>query len=252
VTLGLAVALPFATLIGACLALLGAGGSIVAVPVLVFVAGVAPGDAVGMSLAIVGATAVTAAALHAREGRVAWRVAAPFAVAGMAGAIVGARFTRLVPEPALLGAFAALMLLVGGWMLSGGARRLAGRERHAPLATSLAAGFGVGGLTGFLGVGGGFLIVPALMLFAGLPVHRAAATSLVVIAVNASAGLAAHLRHGVPAGATLALTAAAVAGALAGRQLFASASPDALRRGFAVLVTVIGFSILARTLFLAI
>jgi uncharacterized membrane protein YfcA len=113
-----------------------------------------------------------------------------------------------------------------------------------------AAGFGVGLLTGFLGVGGGFLIVPALTLLAGLPIHRAVGTSLLVIAASSAAGLLAHLGHGgVPLGLTGAFTAVAALGALAGVRVASGLDPLRLRRAFAVFVMLIGLVLLARNAF---
>jgi hypothetical protein len=137
------------------------------------------------------------------------------------------------------------MLGVGGLMLrgAGAARRDA---RPHPVAVP-AAGFGVGLLTGFLGVGGGFLIVPALTLLAGLAMHAAVGTSLLVIAANSAAGLLAHLHEGeMPLGLTAAFTAAAAVGALAGVRLAASLDPARLRRAFAVFVVLVGLVLLAK------
>jgi hypothetical protein len=113
-----------------------------------------------------------------------------------------------------------------------------------------AAGFGVGLLTGFLGVGGGFLIVPALTLFAGLPIHAAIGTSLLVIAANSAAGVVGHLRQGeMPLGLTAALTASAALGALAGVRLASSLDPARLRRSFAVFVILVGLFLLGKNAF---
>ena len=171
------LALALSTLIGLSLGLLGGGGSILAVPVLVYVAGVDVHTAIGASLGLVGATALVGGLVHARAKRVDLRTAVLFGGAGMAGAPLGAQFTHAVAPRVLMLLFAALMLTVGGLMLRGrvGSRPVAVRPH--PLAAP-AAGFGVGLLTGFLGVGGGFLIVPALTLLAGLPMHTAVGTSL--------------------------------------------------------------------------
>jgi len=110
-----------------------------------------------------------------------------------------------------------------------------------------AAGFGVGLLTGFLGVGGGFLIVPALTLLARLPIHRAIGTSLLVIAANSAAGLLGHLGRGaMPLALTAAFTAVAALGALAGVGMASSLDPARLRRAFAVFVILVGLFLLAR------
>jgi uncharacterized protein len=242
----LAAALALSTLIGVSLGLLGAGGSILAVPVLVYVARLDVRSAIGLSLAVVGATALVGGLAHARAGRVDLRAAIVFGAAGMLGAPLGALAMRAVPPHVLMLLFAALMLAVGTLMLRGGAAARGEAARARPAAV-LAAGFGVGFLTGFLGVGGGFLIVPALTLFAGLAIHRAVGTSLLVIALNAAAGLAAHLRQGgLPLGLTAAFTAAAALGALAGVRTGAGLDPRRLRQAFAVLVILVGGFLLVR------
>jgi uncharacterized membrane protein YfcA len=240
----LAVAL--STLIGLSLGLLGGGGSILAVPVLVYVAGVDVHAAIGMSLAVVGATALVGGLVHARAGRVDVRAGALFGLAGVLGAPLGAQATHLVPPRTLMLLFAALMLTVGALMLRRRGPRSSepARTRRAAVA---AAGFGVGLLTGFLGVGGGFLIVPALALLGGLPIHRAVGTSLLVIAASSAAGVLAHLRQGeMPLGLTTAFTASAALGALVGVRMVSTLDPIRLRRAFAVFVILVGLFLLAR------
>jgi uncharacterized protein len=242
----LLLALALSTLIGVSLGLLGGGGSILAVPVLVYVARVDVHAAIGMSLAVVGATALVGGLVHARAGRVDARAAALFGVAGMLGAPLGAQATHAVASRVLLLLFAALMLAVGSLMLLGRGPSRAGTPRPHPVAAP-AAGLGVGLLTGFLGVGGGFLIVPALTLLAGLPIHRAIGTSLLVIAANSAAGVAGHLRQGdMPLGLTAAFTAAAALGALGGVRLASSLDPARLRRAFAAFVILVGLFLLAK------
>lgn len=246
----LAAALLLSALIGVSLGLLGGGGSILAVPVLVYVARVGVHESIGMSLAVVGATSLAGAAFHARRGRVDYRAAALFGGAGMAGAPLGAQLTHRVPPPVLLLLFAGLMLLVAALMLRG--RGLAGSRPGAPaprLGPVLAAGLAVGALTGFLGVGGGFLIVPALTLLAGLPMHRAVGTSLLVIAANCAAGVLGHLgRGGVPLGLTAAFTAVATVGALLGERMAGRLDPQRLRRGFGLFVLGVGLFLASRNL----
>ena len=241
----LLLALALSTLIGLSLGLLGGGGSILAVPVLVYVARVDVHAAIGMSLAIVGGTALVGGLVHARAGRVDLRAGALFGVAGMIAAPFGARATHLVAPRLLLVLFAALMLGVGTLMLRGSGEIRTSRRPHR-LAVPLA-GLLVGLLTGFLGVGGGFLIVPALTLLAGLEVPAAVGTSLFVIAANSAAGLVSHLGQGeMPAGLTAAFTLAAVVGALAGVRLSSRLHPTRLRRGFALFVILVGLALLAR------
>ncbi len=241
----LVVALALCTLIGLSLGLLGGGGSILAVPVLVYVAGMEVHAAIGMSLAIVGGTALVGGLAHARAGRVDLRAGALFGVAGMLAAPLGARATHLVEPRVLLLLFAALMLGVGALMLRGAAEIRA--SRRPPRLAAPLAGVVVGLLTGFLGVGGGFLIVPALTLLAGLELPVAVGTSLLVISANGAAGLASHLGQGeMPARLTLAFTLAALVGALFGVRLSSRLEPARLRRGFALFVIAVGLALVAK------
>lgn len=242
----LLLALALGTLIGVSLGLLGGGGSTLAVPVLVYVARVEVHAAIGMSLAVVGVTALVGSLVHARAGRVDLRAGALFGGAGMLGAPLGAQATHAVAPRVLLLLFAALMVTVGTLMLRRGAP--AGHARPSPHRAAVpAAGFAVGLLTGFLGVGGGFMVAPALTLLAGLPIHVAVGTSLVVIAANCAAGLAGHLGRGeMPLGLTVAFSAVAAAGALAGGRLAAALDPARLRRAFAVFVILVGLLLVAR------
>jgi uncharacterized membrane protein YfcA len=226
--------------IGLSLGLVGGGGSIVTVPLLVYVAGLAPREAVALSLPIVGATAAAGAALQFRAGNVDLKPALVFAVTGMAGALLGAPLTRLFPGPVLMLLFAALMIAVGVRMLkSRGEAELEAPGRCEPVRCG-AAGLGVGVLTGFLGVGGGFLIVPALLRFARLPMRRAVGTSLLIIAANSAAGFAAHFgelgRHGPIA---LAFTASALIGLVGGTVLGRRMQPQGLKAVFAGLALVV-------------
>jgi hypothetical protein len=227
VTAPFLLALALSSLIGVSLGLLGGGGSILALPVLVYVAGLDVHAAIGASLAIVGATALVGGLVHARRGRADVRAAALFGVAGMLGSPLGAQATRLVPGRVLLLLFAGLMLVVASFMLRGRAPVRPGRPGPHRAAIPLA-GFGVGVLTGFLGVGGGFLIVPALLLLADVPIHRAVGSSLLVIAANSAAGVVGHLRLGrMPLGLTAAFTAAAILGALVGVRWAGASIPRA-------------------------
>ena len=182
-----------AVLVGVSLGVLGGGGSIVTLPVLVYIAHVPANQAVGMSTAIVGATSLLGALIHWRRGNVALKAALIFSVVGMAGAFLGSAGTHLVSKRVLLLMFAGVMLIVGSLMLRGGARLAPTKGCHVP--RCLLAGFVVGLLTGFLGVGGGFLIVPALVLTAGVNTRMAGGTSLAVIALNSTTGLLGQLRY---------------------------------------------------------
>ncbi len=232
--------------IGFSLGLIGGGGSIITVPVLVYVLDVDPHQAIGMSLAVVGVTSFLGAAIHFRNGTVDASTGALFGGAGIFGAFFGSRLTYLVSPGLLLLLFAVLMLLVASLMLVKGAGRGAVvRERSTWKAVG--AGAIVGVLTGFLGVGGGFLIVPALVLFGGLEMKDAIGTSLLVIAINCVAGLAGHLSHGGFDPRIAALVAVcAGAGTLIGTSMSHKASPERLRTGFAVFVIGVALVLAAK------
>jgi uncharacterized protein len=236
-------ALLLAVLIGVSLGTLGSGGSIITMPVLVYVAGVPAHDAVGMSLVIVGTTAAVGSYLQSRRGGLDARAAAVFAATGAAGAYGGAKLTPLVAGGTLMAAFAGLMLLAGWRMLAPGARAAAPRECHLPRCGII--GLVLGVLTGFLGIGGGFLIVPALVLAAGLDMKRAVPTSLAIIAFNAAGGLAGHVRHAAFDWAmTAAFLASALTGMVLGSTMTRNVSSEAIRRGFAWAVIALGAAIL--------
>lgn len=225
--------------IGLSLGVIGGGGSIITVPVLVYVLDVEPREAVAMSLAVVGVTSLVGAALHHRRGAVRVPAAVTFAGAGVVSSFLGARLTYAVSPEVLLLSFAALMLVVGVRMaVTPGVPE--GERRPARPWKVILAGLAVGLLTGFLGVGGGFLVVPALVLFAGLDMREAVGTSLLVISINAAAGLVGHLAHGgFHVALALLVAALAVAGTLLGTHVSHRASPVALRRAFSVFVVAV-------------
>jgi uncharacterized membrane protein YfcA len=243
----LALGLVLSAFIGISLGLIGGGGSIITVPVLVYVLGVSVHRAIGMSLAVVGSSALVGAVLHHRRDAVAWPTGVLFACSGIASAYAGSKLTRLVPPPALLLLFAGLMLVVATVML---VRKepVDGAPRHArSLPRSVLAGLGVGFLTGFLGVGGGFLIVPALVLFGGLTMKEAIGTSLFVISVNCASGVLGHLSDSdADWRLTLLVAAIAAAGAIAGTALSHRFHPKHLRQIFAWFVVAVALFLIAR------
>ena len=240
-------ALILAALIGLSLGLFGSGGSIITLPVLVYVAHIPAQPAVGMSLVIVGGTSAFGALLNVRQGAFDWRAATFFASSGMVGAFGGAKFTHLVSAPVLLLLFGLLMLAAGMRMLRN--TETAMKPQSCRPLRCLAVGIGVGVLTGFLGVGGGFLILPALVLFAGLEIKTAIGTSLAVIAVNCLGGLIGQLRYlDFDWRLALGFLLAAMVGMLAGMLLAKRLTASSLRRGFAWCVVVLGFVLVARNL----
>jgi len=235
-----------AALMGVVLGTLGGGGSILTVPILVYVAGYDPKEAIGMSLAVVGVTSAVGAIGHRRFGNVRLRRAAIFAGFGVAGTLAGTRLATLVSGPAQLTLFAAVMLCAAGFMLRG-SREPAGAAAAAAtppprsfLLTGLD-GLVIGVLTGLVGVGGGFLIVPALVVLGRLPMHQAVGTSLAVIAINALTGFIGYLDQiAVDWRFMLGFTACAVAGILAGSRLAGRIPARTLRRAFAVFLLLMG------------
>lgn len=241
-----ALVVVLAVLVGVLLGLLGGGGSILTVPLLAYVAGLPTREAIAASLVVVGVTSLVASVSHARAGRVQWRTGLTFGAAGMVSAYAGGRLGQHVPDGVLMVAFALVMLAAGIAMLRG---RAAAPEMSHPMALGKAVGYGaaVGVLTGFLGAGGGFLIVPALTLFGGLAMPVAVGTSLLVIAMNSAAGLVGHLSS-TPMhwGLAAMVTAAAVVGSLAGGRLATRVRPEVLRRGFGWFVLAMAAFILVQ------
>ncbi|MBK7709426.1 MAG: sulfite exporter TauE/SafE family protein [Acidobacteria bacterium] len=223
--------------IGLSLGLIGGGGSILTVPILVYFLGIDAHEAVGMSLAVVGATSAFGAYLHHRRGNLVPSSGLLFGISGIGGALAGSPLTRLVPSDALLLIFAGLMFVVAASMLWRRRNPDAGADRQVDSRKAVAAGFGVGVLTGFLGVGGGFLIVPALVLFGGLAMKPAIGTSLLVIAMNSAAGFVGHLAQtNVDLALTFLVLAIAIGGTIAGTILSHRLAPARLQRAFALLV----------------
>lgn len=232
-TIALDLALGF--LIGLSLGLLGGGGSILTVPALVYLVGQNPRAAVTASLVIVGINSLSGMWLHRGQGALNTRVAFTFGGAGMLAAFATSQWSKLFASTTLLIAFAVLMLAVGAFMIL--RKPPAERAAQAPsLPAVLLTGAGVGALTGFLGVGGGFLIVPALVMIVGLPMRQAVGTSLLVIAMNSLAGVLGHLGDAIDLRVVLLFAAAGIAGTVVGARLSSKVDPNRLRQVFAVFV----------------
>ncbi|MFG1799470.1 sulfite exporter TauE/SafE family protein [Micromonospora carbonacea] len=246
----LALTVGLAVLIGISLGLLGGGGSILAVPLLVYVADLPAKEAIATSLLVVGATSAVGVLPHARAHRVRWRTGLVFGLAGMTGAYAGGRLAAYVPAAVLLTGFALMMLATAVAMIRG--RRDTGERpvpHELPVPRVILDGVVVGLVTGLVGAGGGFLVVPALALLGGLPMPVAVGTSLVVIAMKSFAGLAGYLSTvGIDWGLAAAVTAAAVVGSLAGGRLAGRVPEAVLRRAFGWFVVVMGVFVLAQQL----
>lgn len=228
--------------LGLLLGVLGGGGSILTVPALVYGAGLEPKQAIATSLAVVGLTSAVGALRQWRHGTVQPRRALEFAAATMIGAFAGGRVSTHVRGDVQLVTLAVVMLGSAVSML-----------RPPPVSTGapprlgilVAAGLGVGALTGIVGIGGGFLIVPALATLAALPMAEAVGTSLVVIALNSVTAFAAvATTTRIPWGPALTVTAGAITGVLAGASLGRRLTGAQIRRGFAIFLLVLAAFIL--------
>lgn len=243
----IAVTIALAVVVGMSLGLLGGGGSILTVPLLAYVAGMDAKHAIATSLLVVGVTSAIGAITHARSGRVRWRVAAVFGLAAMVGAYAGGRLARFLPGAVLLIAFAVIMIAAGVAMLRGRKDCPTAVSQPMPVLKITLLGVTVGVISGLVGAGGGFLLVPALALLAGLPMPAAVGTSLVVIAMQSFAGLAGHMAtEQIDWRLAAMVTAAAVVGALVGGRLIRRVDANALRRAFGWMVLLMASLVVAQ------
>lgn len=251
------LALAFGALIGVLLGLLGGGGSILAVPVLVYAVGLDMQQAIPVSLLVIGVASAVGALPKIRARQVEWRLAGVFSAAGIPATFVGAAIGSHLPQSALLLGFAAVMVLAGVRMLSGNDHTGTACDtdggidwrRCAP--RSIPAGFAVGLLTGLFGVGGGFLIIPALVLMLGVQMPIAIGTSLLIIVANSAAGFLSHL-HGLDVDWAIAgaFAATATVASLIAGQLGTRLNTDRLQRWFAYLVFAVAAFVVVDTIFL--
>lgn len=244
--------------IGVVVGTIGGGGAILALPVFVYVLGEGVSAASTASLIVVALGASAGAGAQALQGRVCWRVAAAFAVPAAAGAYLGTIAGASVSPSALILAFVPVMLVAAAMTYARGAENAdldEARARGCPrpeLPRSGASGLAVGAMTGFFGVGGGFLVVPALTSLLGLPLRRAIATSLAVIGFTGLVALGVHLSRGAEPDwpLTIALSAAAAVGALIGSSLGGRVSTETLGRAFALVVALLALALLVDVLVL--
>lgn len=249
-----ALALGSGSLVGLSLGLVGGGGSILAIPLLTYVVGVAsPHIAIGTSAIAVAINAAASLTLHARTGSVKWRCASVFTLAGALGAYLGSTLGRMINPQHLLAAFALLMFVVGALMLKnrkgeGHADVKLSRENFPRLVTL---GLGSGVLSGFFGIGGGFLIVPALIYATGMPVHYAIGSSLVAVTAF---GLTTSMNYAMAGLIDGMIAATFIAGGMIGTALGASATHKLARRkgalntSFALLIFAVASYTLWRSL----
>ncbi|MBX3118576.1 MAG: sulfite exporter TauE/SafE family protein [Fimbriimonadaceae bacterium] len=249
-------------LIGLSLGLMGAGGSILTVPVLVYLFGLSPTQATGDSLFIVGLTAALGSIMYFRTGEIDFRVALVFG----GPSLVSVYLTRALVVPALpvqmgsisrdsflMGFFALLMLgSAYAFLRPRGFAERSEPTNMNPIAMGLR-GMAVGLITGLVGAGGGFLIIPALVLMAGLPMKRAVGTSLLIIAVNSAVGLAGQATAGQSLDWSVLLPVAAIAfvGMWIGSTVAKRVDGRALRPVFGVMVLLLGVFTLGKEIFFA-
>jgi len=248
----LVIVLVLAVLVGVSLGLLGGGGSILTVPLLTYVAGLEPTEAIAASLFVVGTTSIVSTVMHARRGNVRWRTGLVFGAAGMAGAFLGGLAGGHIPGTVLMIAFAAMMIATALAMIRGRKARTdpgAGSSRELPVGRVVLDGLVVGLVTGLVGAGGGFLVVPALALLGGLPMPVAVGTSLLVIAMKSFAGLGGYLTSvSLDWPLVAAVTVAAVVGSFLGARLTSRIPETMLRQGFGYFVLVMGAFVLHQEL----
>ncbi|MFE6685799.1 sulfite exporter TauE/SafE family protein [Streptomyces sp. NPDC057743] len=230
------LALAAGAVIGLALGALGGGGSVLAVPALIYLLGFTPVAATTASLVIVTVTSATALVAHARDGNVRWRTGLLFAAAGVGPAVLGGALVGHLPASVLTVAFAVIAAAAAVRMLT--ARGSAERTVRVRPGRAAAAGAGLGAVTGVLGVGGGFLAVPALVNVLGMRMREAVGSSLLVITVNSLAALA--MRAGTADGLDWAVigpfAGAAILGAWDGKRLSTKLSGPVLQRVFALVL----------------
>jgi len=245
--MGLLIALALG--IGILLGLLGGGGSILTVPVLVYLAGLPTKSAIITSLIVVCITSTIATISYARSGKVCWRTGITFGLAGMLGAFIGGRLTAYIPDTILLALFAMIMLITSFAMLNSASSQSNQNEvledNFCPITLPVSAilfdGLLVGLITGLVGVGGGFLLVPALTILAGLPIQAAIGTSLFIIIFQSAAALAGHANQmSIDIELTTTFTLCAITGSLIGTSLSGKIDTRYLKTGFGFFVFFLG------------
>jgi uncharacterized membrane protein YfcA len=254
-TAGVALVLGYAlaALIGLSLGLMGGGGSILTVPIFVYVLAFDPKLAIAMSLPVVGVTSLVGAIGHWRSGNVDLKTAALFGIVAMTAAYAGARLATFLNGAVQLSLLAVIMLVAAISMFINARRPPSAKtsesrtEPSASLRLLLTVALCVGLVTGVVGIGGGFLIVPALVLFGRISMKQAVGTSLLVIAMNCASGLAGYMgRVDIPWTFVIGFTAVAVLGILAGTYLVRYVSQRALKQAFSVFLVVMGTFILVQ------
>ena len=250
-----AFGIALALVVGLVLGLLGGGGSILAVPIFLYVFHVEPKPAIAMSLVVVGMSALVGFLTHWRQGTVNVRIAVAFGALAMIGAFAGARLARHVPASAQLSLFAVFAFAAAAFMLrdslkkspAAGANNVEHQPRFTPALGIQALGVGV--LTALIGAGGGFIIVPALVLMGDVPVKAAVGSSLLIIAMNATSGVAGYLGQVTFDWQLVGwFTGVAAVGAIAGTRFMRRLPAARIKQAFAIMILVLGTYLVMRRL----
>jgi uncharacterized membrane protein YfcA len=249
--------LSLSIIIGLLLGLLGGGGSILTVPMLVYLLKVEPKTAIATAFVVIGSSSLVALIPHAKRAAVCWKSGLSFGLSGMLGAFSGGRLATHFPNELLMLFFGVICLLTGLLMIRGNTPQHSATNQEPislcplklPLSKLLINGFLVGGLTGIVGIGGGFIIVPALTLLVGLTLQGAIGTSLLIIAMNSAAGLIGYSSQiSLDPELTLLMTTGTVFGSLLGGYLSNLLPAQTLKRSFGILVILVALYVLYQTI----
>lgn len=250
----------YGIIIGFALGLTGGGGSIFAVPLLIYGLGAGVREAVGISLAAVGVTSAFGALMRGRSGQVEYKTSLIFALAGILGAPIGISLGKSIPDSYTLFAFAVIMLFVGVKMW----RNNKPKENNPPVCKRdstgslkwtapcflmlFLTGFAVGLFSGIFGVGGGFIIVPALVMVSGMPIHKAVASSLMVISLICLSGVSSYFFSGdaIPVTQTMVFIVGGLIGMLSGSLLAKKLSGAGLKKAFALSIWFVAIYMLLK------
>lgn len=240
-------------IMGALLGLMGGGGSILSVPIFIYLMELAEKEAIATSLLVVGTTSLFSLLIYLYKKQVDVRIGAIFSIFSMIGAFIGGYLAKFVPATVLVLLFAVMMVAASFAMLKGRKQTPENTDAHVPSTKDLpllkiaAEGIVVGIVTGLVGAGGGFLVVPALVLLSGLPMKRAVATSLMIIVLKSYSAFAGYLSHTtIDFSIAFSVIGLSVLGAIVGVLLGSVVSGDRLRKGFGVFVLMMGVFVLAR------
>lgn len=236
--------------VGFSLGFFGSGGSVLAVPILVYVIGMNPKEAIASSLVIVGATAVAGAVQKIRQNQVCFKVAVFFGVAGMVSAFLGAKSSKFISGSTQLIVF-ALLMLASSMSMFFKKQNKQNTQGSCDMSLGLAMilGLGVGFLTGLVGVGGGFLIVPALVALGGLNIRHAMGTSLLIISLNALSGVAGYIGNVNFDWALIVLfVLSSSVASVVGAKLSSGVNTVKMQKAFAVFILVVGIFVLVKNI----